>query len=498
MTSFVAVDRVPCVCNDFLLNNILRETWGHNVMTVSDFDDVKQLMNHGVAGNLRECAQLSIEGGLDVNFLSLAYLTQLKQLVEDGTVDEAKVDAACLRVLEVKNNLGLFENPVKNNDPDYAAEVCGRSEHRRISLETALRSCVLMKNDGILPLKIGTKAALVGGHADERNLLGAWAVDGIRADTETLRETFSRESRITLTDIDDADVILLATGEFKPETGEAASKAHPELSSAQMDELEKLAQTEKPIVLLLFCGRPLILTDVLPHCDALLNAWFPGTMGAEAVRQLVMGDTNPSGHLSMTFPRCVGQIPIHHDRLTTCRPYGCRGKGRAFTNAYIDEENEPLFPFGFGLSYTSFEITSVSIDGSDLIVNVINTGDRDGETVVQLYGRVRYAKIIRPLRTLIGWKRVSVDAGKSIEVRNPINTDRLRMVDCDNRPIEMTGEVDLYVGFDCTSDISVTICLISEKNVPLPPKTEARGDFFVFPRSRPSRQRQHHGSKNAL
>ena len=390
---------------------------------------------HGIV----QTAKAALDAGADA--LAVA-------LVEEGEVAEETIDAACLRVLMLKNRLGLFENPVKNDDPAHAAAVCARPEHRRMALETALRSCVLLKNEGVLPLQPGTKVALVGSHADEHDLLGAWAVDGIRPDTETLREAFAREARITLTDVAQADVILLATGEIKPETGEAASKAHPLLRPEQMAELEALAATGKPVALVLICGRPLILTDALPHCRALLNAWFPGSLGAEAVRQLVMGDANPSGHLSMTFPRCVGQIPIHHDRLTSCRPVGSRGAGSHFVNQYIDEENTPLFPFGFGLSYTGFALENVRLEGAALEAVVHNTGERDGETVVQLYGRVRHARIIRPQRTLMGWQRVAVKAGETLTVRIPLRLERLRLVDCDGQIVALSGAVDLYVGFD--------------------------------------------------
>ena len=452
MTSFVAVDRVPCVCNDFLQNKILRQEWGHNVMTVADYDDVKQLMNQGVANDLKECAELAVNGGLDVDFLSLAYLTQLKELVEEGKVSMETIDKSCYRILKLKNDLGLFENPVKNDDPEYAKSVCACPEHLKMSLETALRSCVLMKNNGTLPIKSGTKVALVGSHVDEHDLLGAWAVDGIRPDTETIHEAFIRENRITLTDVENSDVILFTAGEFKPETGEAASKAHPELKPEQIEELKNLAATGKPVVLILICGRPLILTEILPYCDAILNIWFPGSMGAEATRQLIMGDTNPSGHLSMTFPRCVGQIPIHHDRLTTSRPFGSRGKGRAFTNAYIDEENEPLYPFGFGLSYTNFELSDAVLNSENVKVTVKNTGEYDGETVIQIYGRVRKAPIIRPLRTLIGWKRIAVPANSEITVEVIADISRLNLVDCNNEPVKISGEINLYIGFDSTAE----------------------------------------------
>lgn len=453
MTSFVAVDRVPCVCNGFLQNEIMRKKWGHNVVSMSDYDDVRQLMNQGLANDLRECARISIEGGLDMDFLSVAYLTELKKLVEDGNVPEEIVDEACLRVLTLKNNLGLFENPVKNDDPEYAAKMCKNKHHLDCSLETALRSCVLLQNNGVLPVKGKKKVALVGSHVDEHDILGAWAVDGIRPDTETLHEAFKRDKNIILTDIENAEVIVCATGEIKPETGEAASKAHPELSPEQISELKRLHETGKPVVLLLFCGRPLIITEILPYCDAILNVWFPGSAGAEAIRRLVTGEVSPSGHLSMTFPRCIGQIPIYHDRLTSCRPIGSRGKPTNFENRYIDESNDPLFPFGFGLSYTDFEISAPSCNDTEVSVTVENTGDCDGETVLQLYGRVRHAPIIRPVRTLVGWKRIALKKGEIKRVAVPIKKNALELIDCNGNEIELHGKADLYIGFDSNADI---------------------------------------------
>lgn len=420
---------------------------------MSDYDDVRQLMNQGLANDLRECARISIEGGLDMDFLSVAYLTELKKLVEDGNVPEEIVDEACLRVLTLKNNLGLFENPVKNDDPEYAAKMCKNKHHLDCTLETALRSCVLLQNNGVLPVKGKKKVALVGSHVDEHDILGAWAVDGIRPDTETLHEAFKRDKNIILTDIENAEVIVCATGEIKPETGEAASKAHPELSPEQISELKRLHETGKPVVLLLFCGRPLIITEILPYCDAILNVWFPGSAGAEAIRRLVTGEVSPSGHLSMTFPRCIGQIPIYHDRLTSCRPIGSRGKPTNFENRYIDESNDPLFPFGFGLSYTDFAISAPSCNDTEVSVTVENTGDCDGETVLQLYGRVRHAPIIRPVRTLVGWKRIALKKGEIKRVAVPIKKDALELIDCNGNEIELHGKADLYIGFDSNADI---------------------------------------------
>ena len=456
MTAFVSVDRIPCVCNSYLQNYILREKWGYNVMSMSDYDNIRELMNHGMADDLKDCAELAINGGMDVDFLSLAYLTQLKELVKEGRVSMKTIDSAVYRVLKIKNDLGLFESPVKNDSDEYANSVCFTEKHKKASLEAALRSCVLLKNNGVLPLKEGVKVALKGDHVDEHDILGAWAVDGIRPDTETVGEAFKREERIIITDEKDADVILYFTGEFKHETGEAASKAHLYLKDEQIAELKRLHSLNKPIVTVLFLSRALILTDILPYCDAVLNAWFPGSMGAEAIRILLMGDMSPSGHLSMTFAKSMGQLPVFHDILTTCRPFGSRGKGRAFTNAYLDEDNEPLFPFGFGLSYTSFEITDTHVCGKNIEVTVKNTGAYNGETVLQLYGRVKKASVIRPLRTLISWQRIALKKGEEKIITIPMHLERLKLYDANYNEVDIKGECELYLGFDSDAKLKLS------------------------------------------
>lgn len=442
MPAFVSVDRVPCVCNEWLLKDVLRERLGFDGMVISDWDDPRQMMYHGVAEDLREVAQKCIEAGLDMDMMSFAYLKHLADLVREGIVDEAKVDEACLHVLELKNKLGLFDHPVKNDSDAVQHAVCGSAEIRKAAYEAALKSCVLLKNNGALPLQEGCKVALVGSHVNEHEILGGWTMDADTASTKTLLDSFSADGRVKLVSPQEADVILLATGENQCDTGEDCSKAHPFLTAAQMEELRILHALGKPVVLLLFCGRPLIITDVLPMCDAVLNVWFPGTEGADAVRTLVMGDTNPSGHLSMTFPRALGQVPIHHDRLSAARPWK---EGAVYCNRYRDESNFPLFPFGYGLSYTSFEITGTA-NGCTVTAEVTNTGDRAGETVVQVYGRLRHSSHIRPDKRLLAWQRIELQPGESREVTFDITPDMLRMYDAMGNAIEASGICDIAIG----------------------------------------------------
>ena len=462
MPSFITVDRVPCVCNEWLLKDILRDRWGSDAMVISDYADVWQLINHGVAEDLKEASELCLNAGMDMDMMSFAYLTKLGELVEEGRVSMENLDAAVLRVLKLKNKLGLFERPVRNDDNAVQQAMLGRPEHMAVALKAAQRSCVLLKNENILPLKPGTKVAVVGDLADSHKILGGWTLDGDWDATETVLSAFQREARITVTNTDEADVILYAVGEDEFETGEGGSKTRPWLNEVQMAELSQLHAMGKPVVVVLFTGRAMILTDVLPKCDALLNAWFPGSMGAEAIRSLLMGDVSPSGHTSMTFPRSLGQVPIHHDKLTSCRTEDPQNK---YSNRYVDERSDPLFPFGFGMSYTSFVLDQYAVSCGSLTedapitasVQVTNTGDVAAETVVQLYARMKHGPVIRPVRTLIGWQRIALAPGESKTVRLPVEQDMLVIYDAAGKAILPKGECLLAMGLDSAAEFKLSV-----------------------------------------
>ncbi len=462
MPSFITVDRVPCVCNAWLLKDVLRDRWGSDAMVISDYADIWQLTIHGVAEDLKEAAELCMNAGMDMDMMSFAYLTELPALVEEGKVSMENLDAAVLRVLKLKNKLGLFERPVRNDDNAVQKATLGRPEHMAAALKAAQKSCVLLKNEGVLPLRSGTKIAVEGDLADSHKILGGWTLDGDWDATETVKAAFRREKRITVTAAEDADVIVYAVGEEEFETGEGGSKTRPWLTDTQMAELERLYDLGKPVVVILFCGRAMILTDVAAKCDALLNAWFPGSMGAEAIRSLIMGDVSPSGHTSVTFARSLGQVPIHHDKLTACRLEDPKNK---FSNRYVDEQSAPLYPFGFGLSYTTFSVEQATLSSDTLTgdapvtasVLVTNTGDMEAETVVQLYARIKHGPIIRPVRTLIGWKRIALAPGESKTVELPVTQELLTICDAAGQRILPRGECLLAMGLDSAADFNLTL-----------------------------------------
>lgn len=463
MPAFTPVDRVPAVANRWLMNDVLRKRWQWNGMTISDWGSPNELIRHGMAADLKEAALLCFRASMDMDMLSFAYMSSLKELVEEGAIAMSELDAAVLRVLELKNAMGLFENPNKNDSVEEQLRIRHLPEHREAALQAAIKSCVLLKNDGALPVAAGTKVALVGDHADTHRLLGFWREDGREDETPTLMEAFCKDARITLVQPEDADVILFATGEDQDDVGEASSKLNPALTAAQKAELDALCQLGKPVVMILFCGRPLMIADDVDKCSAVLNAWFPGNEGAEAIRRLVMGDENPSGHLAMTFPRCLGQIPIHHDQLSTGRPTEIITD--SFVSVYKDGSNKPLYPFGYGLSYTSFQVDGAKVGGEslkdglpvDISVRVTNTGERSGTAVVQLYFRGRRLLQMSPMRTLLAWKRVSLAAGESAEVVFTVEKEQLRTWDAEGHPVEAEGVYDFYIGED--SEASLSACV---------------------------------------
>ena len=463
MPAFTPIDRVPAAANRWLLRTVLRERWGFEGMTISDWDAPGELIKHGLAADKREAALLCFRAGLDMDMMSFAYLTELKGLVEDGTISMAELDTAVMRVLALKNRLGLFERPCKATTAAEQMAARKNPAHRAAALRAAIKSCVLLKNEGALPLHTGVKLAICGSHADTGRLLGSWQADGREEETPTLRQAFARDRRVELTGPEAAEVILFATGEDQGEVGEAGSKVSPVLPASERETLRQLSKMGKPIVMVLFCGRPLMIGEDIPLCGAVLNAWFPGSEGAEAIRRLLMGDENPSGHLSMTFPRSLGQVPIHHDALSTGRP--CGDTFIPFASAYRDEKNSPLYPFGFGLSYTSFRMDQPHLSGPVLsedapvtiTAEVTNDGGREGATVLQLYAHGRHGAQMQPLRRLLAWKRVCLKPGETAQVSFTLTKDMLAAFDAEGCTVPAEGVYDLALGEDSAAPWNASV-----------------------------------------
>ncbi len=462
MTSFNLVDGIPATGNKWLLNDVLREKWGFDGFIVTDFTAINEMMNHGM-GDLQSVAVLALKAGVDMDMVGQSFIGTLGKSLKEGKVTQEEIDQACRRVLEAKYKLGLFEDPFKYFNEEKAKKILLCQDHLDAAREIAARSIVLLKNsEGILPLKKSGKIAVVGPLADSKSdMLGTWAgtrstekvvtiLEGIKnvvgdkaeilyakgsfftTDPYLLNVNTKKEDYIVQTPKEEkqlldgakqtvagADVIVAVLGEPKAWSGEAASRSDISIPECQQNLLKEMLATGKPVILVLANGRPLTLTWEDSHVSAILEAWHGGTEAGNALADVLFGDYNPSGKLTTTFPRSVGQIPIYYNHKNTGRPFINDIK---FTSKYLDIPNEPLYPFGFGLSYTTFEYSDITLDKTGMGLNdtinasvtVKNTGKYDGEEVVQLYIQDLVGSVSRPVKELKGFKKVLIPAGKSV------------------------------------------------------------------------------------
>lgn len=489
MTSFNDIEGIPATANRWLLTDLLRDDWGFEGFVVSDYNCVQELIPHGVAANYKEAVRKAIDAGLDMDMTSEGYTTFLKELVEEGTVTEKQVDVACRRVLEVKYDLGLFDDPYKNYDPDKAERVTLTKENKDIARSAAAQSMVLLKNENeTLPLNTNMKLALIGPLIDDQyEMFSMWSPDGkadsvvtilegIREQNNNLvsaegtfltdepgylrnfgyydedeqREKVAQALKLTAS----ADVIVAVLGESRKVSGEAKSMTNISLPRCQRELLKQLKATGKPVVLVLLNGRPLTLADDLQFADAVLVAWRPGTMAGPALADVLFGKYNPSGKLTMTFPRSVGQIPVYYNHKNTGRPF-TDGERGTFKSRYLDEMNSPLFPFGFGLSYTTFNYSELALsdtllagENEKLLVNVelSNTGKYAGEETVQLYLNDAVASIVRPVKELKKFEKVFLQPGEKKQVQFLIKAEDLKFYNHDLNWDWEPGEFVVYVG----------------------------------------------------
>jgi beta-glucosidase len=466
MTSFNEVDSLPSTGNAWLMNDVLRKQWGFKGFVVTDYTSIMEMTAHGL-GDLEHNARLALQAGVDMDMVSEAYVKYLKKLVAQNIVSEADVTTACRRILEAKYKLGLFADPYRGCSDARAEREILTPENRRLARESAERSFVLLKNDhAALPLKRSGVIALIGPLADSRrDLLGSWSaagdwknavsvLDGVKqiagpgvsilqarganlVDDADLLETLNASGadivpakRSPQEMIDEAvatankaDVVVAVVGESFAMSGEAASRSDIGLPGGQEELLKALEKTGKPLVLVLMNGRALTLPWEAAHCSAILETWFGGAEAGPAIADVLFGDYNPSGRLTVTFPRSVGQIPLYYDHKNTGRPYQGDPKVK-YVSRYLDIPNTPLFPFGFGLSYTTFSYGDVklsqrNLDGDKTLVasvHVVNTGTRAGEETVQMYITEPVASVTRSVEDLRGFQKITLQPGEDREV----------------------------------------------------------------------------------
>lgn len=479
MASFNDINGVPATSNQWLLTDLLRKEWGFKGMIVTDYTGIYELLNHGTAKDSADAGAQSIRAGVDMDMQSNIFMNYSKSNLKKGAISEKEIDRACRKVLEMKYKLGLFDDPYRYCDTLRAKSTLKHPIFFKASHDVAKSSIVLLKNENnLLPLSKSTRTiALVGPMAiNKRNQLGTWHTGGREETVTPIHEAFAKEfpnSRLlvaegcpyegddrsrfpeALTAARQADVVVMCMGEQEFESGEAASKTDIRLSKIQRDFIAEVRQIGKPMVLLLHNGRPMVITEEEQAFQAILEVWHLGSMAGPAIADVVSGDENPSGKLTMSFPRSVGQIPIYYNYLMTGRPE----TQERFTSRYLDSPNTPLYPFGYGLSYTTFSYAPPSLsqptmrkDGSLVVsVAVTNTGQRDGEEIVQLYLRDMVASVTRPVKELKGFKKVAIKAGETVKVDFTITNDLLSFYNAQLVKDSEPGEFTVYVGGSSTT-----------------------------------------------
>jgi len=476
MASFNELGGIPASGSKYLLNDILREEWGFKGFVVSDWNSIGEMINHGYASDLKHAGEISLNAGLDMDMESRSYITHLKQLVEEDKVDEDVIDESVRRILRIKFMLGLFDDPFRYCQKEREEKNIMTSDIKIASLEVAKRSFVLLKNDkNILPLKKDYKKIAVIGPLANNSIdpIGGWGGLGDSADVTTVLEGFKnyvdKKTQVLYSEgckIDDpstkgfkdavniakkSDVIILCVGEDRDMSGEACSRSSLDLPGVQEDLAKELLKTGKPIIVVLMNGRPMSINWLNDNANAILETWFAGTMTGDAIAKVLFGDYNPSGKLPVTFPRTVGQVPIYYNHKNTGRPGDLKNH---YTSKYLDLPLTPLYPFGFGLSYTTFEyndfkLSTNKITNEDSIivsVKVKNTGNYDGEEVVQLYVQDLVGSVTRPVKELKGFKKIMLKRGEEKTVDFTIHEKDLRFTAADMKFKSEPGLFKVFVG----------------------------------------------------
>lgn len=497
MASFNEVDGVPATGSKWLQTEVLRNQWGFDGFVVTDYTGINEMVDHGI-GDLQTVSARALDAGIDMDMVGEGFLTTIEKSIQEGKLKESDVDKACRRILEAKYKLGLFQNPYKFIDPKRAETEVYTAESRDFARKIASESFVLLKNEkNTLPLSKKGTIAVVGPLANSKeNMPGTWSVaadlskstslvDGLKsvvgdnakivyAKGSNLTEDPVLEERASMFGRDlgrdqrsevairnealaiarGADVIVAALGETSEYSGESSSRSEIGVPAIQQRLLKELLKTGKPVVVVLFTGRPLTLTWEDANVPAILNVWFGGTEAAFAIGDVLFGDVNPSGKLTTTFPQNVGQIPLYYNHKNTGRPLAEGKWFEKFRSNYMDVSNEPLYPFGYGLSYTTFEYSDVTLSSKTMTnsntikanVTVKNTGKYDGAEVVQLYLRDIVGSVTRPVRELKGFEKTMIKAGESKTIEFEITPEMLKFYDYDLNFVNEPGDFEVMIG----------------------------------------------------
>jgi beta-glucosidase len=513
MASFNEIDGIPATGNKWLLTDLLRKDWGFKGFVVTDYTGINEMTDHGM-GDLQTVSALALNAGVEMDMVGEGFLTTLQKSLSEGKVTIAQIDRAVTLILNAKYDLGLFHDPYKYCDTNRAKTEIFTSAHRNEARKIAAESLVLLKNEGqLLPLKKSGTIALIGPLAEAKeNMAGTWSVatkqensislfngmksvagnaakilyaKGSNLDYDAAYEeratmfgkTLHRDQRTNeqllaeaLQIANQSDVIVAALGESAEMSGESSSRTNLEIPKAQKDLLQQLIKTGKPVVLVLFDGRPLVITEENKAVPAILNVWFPGSEAGYAIADVLFGDVNPSGKLSATFPRSVGQVPIYYAAKNTGRPLGNKqGNFEKFRSNYLDERNEPLFPFGFGLSYTAFKYSNLrlsantmkSTDKLQATVDVTNAGNFDGKEVVQLYIRDLVGSVTRPVKELKGFQKINLKKGETQTVTFEITVEDLKFYNSDLQFVAEPGRFQLFIGTNSDTTDKIEFDLVN-------------------------------------
>ena len=480
MPSFNSLNGIPSVANKKLMNQILRQEWKFNGVVISDYNAVGELVTHGIAKDMKDAVQMAMEAGCDIDMVQNAYYRYLPELVREGKISEEMLNNAVMRVLRLKNELGLFENPYHGADENEEEKVYLCPRHRETARKAAEETAVLLKNDGILPFRQDLKRiALIGPFAEEKRLNGFWSRPGAEKYTVTLPEgirnvnpdvelvvkkgcganfedTYISGIREAVQAAKEAETVILALGEPENYSGEGRSRAELNLPGQQMMLAEAVLAANPQTAVVLFNGRPLVLGSLAEKAPAILEMWYPGTEAGNALARLLWGKANPCGKLSAGIPRSVGQYPMPYNRMNTGRPKpGPDNQAVPFTSCYLDVPNLPLYPFGFGLSYTNFAYEKMTMNRKSIgkedelrvTVTVRNCGLLPGKETVQLYMRDPVASVVRPVQQLIDYRKVLLDPGEAKDISFIVTEAQLRFRNADAEEVSEPGEFVLFTGY---------------------------------------------------